>query len=84
MMHQKTALLNKLRAYEFAALELNLYLDAHPFDRKALSDYNYYARLVMELKAEYERIYGPLIHFGFGYSQHPWQWIQDPWPWDRQ
>ncbi|HBG76392.1 MAG TPA: spore coat protein CotJB, partial [Clostridiales bacterium] len=30
MMDQKQALLNKIRAYEFAAVELNLFLDSHP------------------------------------------------------
>ncbi len=84
MAHEKAMLLDRMRGYEFAALELNLYLDSHPYDRKALSDYNFYARQVMALKVEYERLYGPLIHFGFGYSQSPWQWIKDPWPWEHE
>jgi len=82
MSNSKQMLLDKLRAYEFTALELNLYLNSHPDDKKALADYNSAARQVMALKNEYERLYGPLLNFGFGYSQHPWQWINEPWPWE--
>lgn len=82
MMNQKEALLDRIRAYEFAALELNLYLNSHPEDQRALNDFNCYARQVMALKHEYEKMYGPLINFGFGQSRCPWQWINDPWPWE--
>jgi len=78
----KQMLLDKLRAYEFTALELNLYLNSHPDDKKALADYNSAARQVMAFRNEYERLYGPLMNFGFGYSQYPWQWINEPWPWE--
>ena len=83
MSNNREMLLDKIRAYEFAALELNLYLDSHPNDRRALADFNNYAKQVAALKNEYERVYGPLINFGFGFSRYPWQWICDPWPWEN-
>jgi len=83
MMDQKQALLDKIRAYEFAAVELNLFLDTHPGNQRAVNDFNAYAAQIAALKQQYERIYGPLINFGFGSgSKCPWQWINDPWPWD--
>ncbi|MDI9567637.1 MAG: spore coat protein CotJB [Bacillota bacterium] len=34
------------------------------------------------LRQEYQECYGPLIHFGHGFSKFPWQWIEEPWPWE--
>lgn len=80
--NQRKALLDKIRAYEFAALELNLFLNSHPNNKRALSDFNNLDRTIKVLKSEYERLYGPLINFGFGCSGYPWQWINEPWPWE--
>jgi spore coat protein JB len=83
MSNQKQMLLDRIRAYEFCAVELNLYLNSHPGNQRALNDYNTFSRQIAALKNEYERLYGPLINFGFGgTSAHPWQWIDDPWPWE--
>ena len=74
--------LRELQALEFTAIELNLYLDTHPEDERALADYN---RIVQELaiaKREYEQIHGPLIHYGWSQSRYPWQWATEPWPWE--
>ncbi|MFU0801325.1 MAG: spore coat protein CotJB [Xylanivirga thermophila] len=76
-------LLNQIRAIEFMTVDLNLYLNTHPEDRRAINEYNNYTRQLMMLKAEYERIYGPLTNFGYSQSQYPWRWINDPWPWEQ-
>ena len=82
---QKEMLLDRIRAYEFSAVELNLYLDSHPGDQRALNDYNTFVRQIAALKNEYERLYGPLINFGFGSNtdRNRWQWLEDPWPWEN-
>ncbi|MGI6538646.1 MAG: spore coat protein CotJB [Caldicoprobacterales bacterium] len=84
MENQKEMLLDMIRAYEFAAVELNLYLDSHPDNQKALNDYNILVSQIAALKDEYEKIYGPLLNFGFGknVSKERWQWLNDPWPWE--
>ncbi|MDH7478435.1 MAG: spore coat protein CotJB [Syntrophomonadaceae bacterium] len=78
---QKKALL-EIQALEFTALELNLYLDTHPHDQKALNDYNAAVQQITRLKKDYESRYGPLTNFGYASSRHPWEWIKDPWPWE--
>lgn len=78
---QKRLLLS-IQAIEFTALELNLYLNTHPDDKKALSDYNAACRQLLSLKRDYEARYGPLTNFGYAPSQFPWQWINEPWPWE--
>lgn len=75
-------LLHKLQALEFTTLELNLYLDTHPDDQKALSDFNRFSRELLEAKQEYESLYGPIINYGYSSSHGKWKWIDEPWPWE--
>lgn len=80
--NDRAELLDEIRAIEFMAVELNLYLDINPNDQKALRDYNSYTQQLMALKDEFQRKYGALSNFGTACSQYPWTWINDPWPWD--
>lgn len=72
----------KIQELEFAAVELNLYLDNHPNEQKALVDYNNISKDLGSLKKEYESKYGPLCNFGNAPSAYPWQWVNEPWPWE--
>ncbi|ADD02849.1 conserved hypothetical protein [Thermoanaerobacter mathranii subsp. mathranii str. A3] len=76
------SLLKKIMEIEFTCIDLNLYLDTHPEDQKALQDYNYYSNQLAMLKQQYEQFYGPLMVFGHSQSQYPWKWVDDPWPWE--
>lgn len=84
MNNERTRLLDEIRAIEFMAIDLNLYLDTHPDDQRALKEYNSYTQQLMAMKDEYQRRYGPLSNFGTAFSQFPWAWINDPWPWDQE
>jgi spore coat protein JB len=75
-------LLKKIMELEFVCIDLNLYLDTHPEDQKALTDYNYYFNQLSLLKQQYSQYYGPLMSFGHCQSQYPWKWVEDPWPWE--
>jgi spore coat protein JB len=77
-------LLEQIKAIEFMTVDLNLYLDTHPNDRRALSEYNCYTRQLQALKNEYEMRYGPLTNFGYSISPYPWAWINEPWPWEEK
>ena len=44
-------LLKTISEYQFVAVELNLYLDTHPGDAAARSDYLYYSTRLKELIA---------------------------------
>lgn len=82
MSSDRKSLLIAIMAEEFTAVELNLYLDTHPDDKKALADYNETVRKLADLKTEYERQYGPLTNFGYAPANLPWQWVDEPWPWE--
>jgi len=76
--------LRELQELEFAALELNLYLDTHPEDEKAIKKLAGYNDEINKMVAEYEEKETML------YSQHIKskadldKWINDPWPWEKK
>ncbi|NSW90655.1 MAG: spore coat protein CotJB [Firmicutes bacterium] len=79
----KQALLKKIMALDFMAVDLQLYLDTHPCDRNALMKYNSIVSQARMLRQTYENMYGPLCSYR-SVSKYPWQWINDPWPWNYQ
>jgi spore coat protein JB len=79
---QQKSMLMTIMAEEFTAVELNLFLDTHPDDKAALNQFNETVRRLSECKAQYEKKYGPLTNFGYVSSQYPWQWVDEPWPWE--
>ena len=83
-MHKRLDMLRKLQEVQFACIDLNLYLDTHPADQRALMDFNAYACQLAMLIKQYECMYGPLLNYGFSQSQYPWQWIEGPWPWEME
>ena len=82
MSHEQLALLEEIQAVEFACTDLQLYLDTHPGDARALADYNAQAQRLAALKAEYAQRYGPLTHFDQEMAGYTWRWICEPWPWE--
>lgn len=79
---QRLEMLKEIMMIDFALVELNLFLDTHPNDRRALADYNRYGAMSRKLKQEYQRCYGPLTANGAFPAEYPWRWIYDPWPWE--
>ncbi|MBO4848128.1 MAG: spore coat protein CotJB [Clostridia bacterium] len=76
-------LLTRISEVQFVCVELNLYLDTHPQDADARSDYYSYSKLLGDLIAEYENEYGPLM--GFGHSPvSNGCWVCSDWPWEKE
>ena len=82
MQPDQLQLLEEIMELEFAAVELNLYLDTHPFERKAISQYNDVVHELRARKQRYEMKYGPLANYGTYTSEYPWGWVEEPWPWE--
>lgn len=74
-------LLEELQAVQFVLVELNLYLDTHPNDQEALNQFNLLVSERGQLLDEFENLFGPLFNFGLSTSNIPWQWVNEPWPW---
>ncbi len=77
----KNKLLDEIRYYDFAVVELALYLDTHPMDRKALKYYKTFSEKLKELMKKYEYNFGPLTIDGVN-SGEKWTWVEGPWPWE--
>ncbi len=76
--------IRKIQELGFACVDLNLYIDTHPDDENAINIYNSLACQLENAIKNYEKKYGPLMNFGFGKSSCPWQWIDEPWPWQKE
>lgn len=82
-MNEKARLMKKIKEYDFALKELNLYLDTHPNCRRALTLFKKYKDLRKKAVDEYISQFGPITPEQSSDDQH-WSWIDDPWPWERR
>ena len=74
-------LLREIQAADFALIELNLYLDTHPYEQRTVTIYKNMLQRAKMLRDTYERLYGPLT-ITSPHVRCPWQWIDSPWPWE--
>lgn len=81
MTDNKENLTKRMSAACFAAHEMNLYLDTHPFDKTATEDYRKYLKKYKELYAEYVKQYGAIIPEE-AVMDGRWTWLDSPWPWE--
>lgn len=81
-MTEREILLKKISTYQFAALDLQLFLDTHKNDTKMLEKMKEYRDLTEPLIKEYEKKYGPLTKNAN--DRNNWQWIKAPWPWESE
>ncbi len=75
-------LMKNLMALGFMALDLQLYLDTHPYDSQALIVYLNTVQRCKMIKDNYEQMYGPIT--ACASNSYPWPWINSPWPWECQ
>ena len=80
--NEKDAMLLQLMQYNFALVELNLYLDVNPDDNNALKLYNDYLKIKKQLENKYESNYGPIDNCSNFIATGSWNWDNGPWPWE--
>lgn len=79
---ERDDLLNQIRMYKFAIIDLSLYLDVFPKNNSnIIKKYNDYIIKVKELKKTYENKYGPLT-CDFVIPSNDYIWNNNPWPWE--
>ena len=76
----KAEMLQKIRCLDFSIVELAQYLDTHTDDQKAIKLHKEYSTELHELKAKYQKMFGPLSIY---FPCNKWRWIEEPWPWER-
>lgn len=81
-MDNRLAMIKRIKSYDFALVEMNLYLDTHPDDHQALCLFKMYNEKREALVCEYERYFGPYIVTVNDVQGNSFDWICDPWPWE--
>ena len=74
---EQKALLRQLRAEKFALIEVKLFLDSHPDDKKALAFYKEHEELYRHLKKRWEKETCEKLSD----DGSRWTWVDTPWPW---
>ena len=69
---------------EFAAHDLNLYLDLYPNDGNALDLFNKYRKEANKLMMEYEEKYGPILISSDSLNTSPFLWQTLIFPWNME
>lgn len=69
-------MMKQIKCYQFAIIELALYLDTHPDDNKALCLHKKYSREWKDLTDKYQKVYGPLT---INFPCNKWRWLEEPW-----
>ncbi len=72
-------MIQQLKEYKFSIIDLGLYLDTHPDDKKAICLHKEYANKYRKLADQYQKIYGPLTIM---FPCNKWRWLEEPWPWE--
>lgn len=72
--------LAELQVMAFAIQELALYLDTHRDDQEALELYRTYQKLYHDAMLHYSQNMGPMNHQVP--IEGPYNWLDDPWPWE--
>lgn len=77
---QRDEMLDKIRALDFAVVDISEYLNTHPDDERAICLHKDYSKKLKDLKEKYQKVYGPLSIY---FPCNKWRWLEEPWPWER-
>ena len=81
--NEQEALFLKMSESDFAAHDLNLYLDLHPQDGNALNLFNQYRMDTNRYMMEYENKFGPINISSDTLTQSPFMWEAKVFPWNE-
>jgi spore coat protein JB len=80
--NEKEQYLLDLNQVQFAMHDINLYLDNFPNDRSMINEFNKNRGLYNDILKNYESKFGPLEICSDSLNKNPWQWNNEPWPWE--
>ena len=72
-------MLEDIKALRFSVIDVSLYLDTHPNDKKALCLHRKYCNELKDLTDKYQKVFGPLT---IEFPCNKWRWLEEPWPWE--
>jgi hypothetical protein len=81
-LNEQAELLTYIDIFDFAMLDLGLYLDIYPNNQNIISLYNNIRDEKNKVMRQYEDNYGPLTLNSDALNTVPWSWNMNPWPWE--
>lgn len=81
-MNEQAELLTYIDIFDFALIDLGLYLDVYPDNQKAIEVYNKFLQEKKNIVKKYEESYGPITLNSDALNTLPWSWDNNPWPWE--
>lgn len=82
-MGDREHLLRDIGMADFVLVELALYLDTHPRDRRAMEYFNHYNRIKTQMEKDFSMKYFPL-NLRLADSSKEWRWGEAPLPWEGE
>ena len=84
-MNDKKRLTRQIHSLDFSIKEMELYLDVHPKNHRALHLLSELRRKRKALIEIYEQRFGPYIVTTDDVpAEDHWHWIHSPWPWEAK
>ena len=83
MTRNRDTLLKEIQQLSFRLYDLTLFLDTHPNEQCAITDFNETLRKYKIMVKNFEKLYGPLSLKGVDENVTEWKWIKGPWPWEN-
>lgn len=83
-LNEQAKMLTTLDALDFAAHDIQLYLDLHPDDKDMIELFNNYRMQEKKACEEYENKFGPIKASSNYMNVYPWAWNKMPWPWENK
>lgn len=80
-MSAEKQLLRNISVVDFTMIDLALFLDTHPEDRKALEYFSHYAQIKRKMCAEFSKRFYPLT-LAEADCDKSWTWGEAPLPWE--
>lgn len=81
-MNEQAELLTYLDMFEFAMIDIGLYLDVFPNDKEMVNLYNNLKSEKKKILDKYEKDYNSLSLDSDDLNKMPWDWNKNPWPWE--
>lgn len=81
-MNEQAELLTYLDMFDFACIDLGLYLDIYCKDENIINLYNEICNEKKKILKQYEEKYGPISLGSQELNNLPWVWNNTPWPWE--
>lgn len=84
-MNEKRRLTRQIHSLDFSIKEMELYLDVHPHNQRALNLLSDLRRKRAVLVAAYEQRFGSyIVTTDDVAAEDRWRWIDSPWPWETK